>query len=136
MTRRVFTSESERQAAEAEAREEYCWTGVYTPPIPRELESYQATRYAQHPMVAAARRPAPPVPAGVSAELVERVVRESTCTGEVARELRMAGADMPTVLAAMRTAERRLEAQRPGEGWPDRAHGAPLETRLSLRVRE
>jgi len=66
VTRRVFTSEAERVEAERQAVDDYRRTGVYDPPIPRELESYRATRYAQHPMVGQ-RRPASSAADGVSA---------------------------------------------------------------------
>jgi hypothetical protein len=109
MSRRTYTSEAERLAAEREALRDANRTGHYQAPVSaQEAEAY-ARRH--HPANFGVRRPSAPAPEApaVSAEQVAQVVREAmgcmdpqVAAGKVARELQALGADSTTVNRAMR----------------------------------
>jgi hypothetical protein len=120
---RTYTTESERQAALAEAKAEYARTGVFHTPMPAALAEHEARRHGPAPF--GVRRPdARPTPAsGVSAEQVAAVVREATATltdhaalSYAARTLREAGATDSQVTEAMRRVQDERDRQRQRDG--------------------
>jgi hypothetical protein len=124
MTARTYTTEDERQAALAAARENYNRTGVYAPPIPASQAAYEAGRH--HRAAFGITRPAPPAPAPgavMTDQEVAAVAREAVgmltdaaAASHVARRLREAGGDPATVSAAMRQVQAERDTRR-DPGW-------------------
>jgi hypothetical protein len=126
MSTRTYSTESERQAALAEARAEYVRTGVFRSPQPAERAAFEATRHGRAAF-GVSPRPAPaPAPAagGVDQALLAAVVQEAAAhvvtgadaQGQVARRLREAGASHQQVTEAMRRVQDERARQR-DPGW-------------------
>jgi hypothetical protein len=120
---RTYSTESERQAALAEAREEYARTGVLHTPMPAELARHEATRYrrlnvepvpglrgATAAQLAEARADGRALVAETAPADVAQIVQEAAdsrvglweAVSDVARRLREAGATEGQVTEAMR----------------------------------
>jgi hypothetical protein len=108
MTRRVYTTEAERLAAERDALRDAARTGHYQAPVStQQAEAYQR-RYTPALGVRRAELPAAPAPAVTPAE-VDTIVREAMgcasatiAQGQVSRELQARGATSDQVSTAMR----------------------------------
>jgi hypothetical protein len=123
MTRRTYTTEAERLAAEREALRDAARTGHYQAPVSAiEAEAYQR-RYTPSLNVPHAGVAPTPKASPVTAEQVAQVVREACAAlpdpandanaqGRVARELQALGATSTQVMDAMLKVQRarRLEA--------------------------
>jgi hypothetical protein len=123
-TTRTYTTEEERQAALAAAREEYARTGVLATPMPAALAAHEAVRHGRAAF--GVTRPAAPAPTtgpAVSDQEVAAVAREAVAmltdaaaASHVARRLRAAGGDPATVNAAMRQVQAERDIRR-DPGW-------------------
>jgi hypothetical protein len=123
VTVRTYTTEQERQAALAAARQEYTRTGVLHTPVPAALAAHEATRHGPAPFGVIRPAPTPAPGPAVTGEQVAAVVREAVASIDdaqaqsyAARRLREAGADRATVSAAMRQVAAERAARR-DPGW-------------------